>query len=123
MAVKKVYDNGQVFDAGVLSITSETILASFQKAISNMAAASMESGYVVKAAIPHIIANSFKNLVAVSFETDYSFKQADTMKAAAKNAVSQVVAAPAGAKVAAKVEVKEEEPADVDMGNLFGDDY
>lgn len=123
MAVKKVYDNGQIFDAGVLSITSDSILASFSRAISNMAAASIESGYTVKAAIPHIIGNSFKNLAAVSFETDYSFKQAEAMKNAAKNAV-HVVAAPAGgaAKVEAKVEVVEE-AADVDMGNLFGDDY
>jgi hypothetical protein len=42
------------------------------------------------------------------------------MKNAAKNAVS-VVAAKVEV-VAAKVEVVEEE-ADVDMGNLFGDDY
>jgi len=34
---------------------------------------SMASGYVTKAAIPHMIINSFKNLAAVSFETDYSF--------------------------------------------------
>lgn len=124
MAVKKVYDNGQIFDSGVLSITSEDIIKSFQKAITNMAAASMESGYVTKPAMPHILVNSFKNLAAVAFETDYSFKQADKMKEAAKNAVT-AVAAPSGkaeAKKEEKVEVKEEE-ADVDMGNLFGDDY
>jgi large subunit ribosomal protein LP0 len=120
MGVKRVYDNGQVFDASVLDITPETILAAFQKTINNMAAASMASGYVTKAAMPHILANSFKNLVSVAFETDYSFKQAETMKNAAKNAVS-VVAAKVEV-VAAKVEVVEEE-ADVDMGNLFGDDY
>lgn len=124
MAVKKVYDNGQIFDSGVLSITSEDILKNFQLAITNMACASLASGYIVKPAMPHILANSFKNLAAVAFETDYSFKQAEQMKAAAANAATVVVAAPttAAAKVEAKVEVKEEE-ADVDMGNLFGDDY
>lgn len=91
-----------------------------------MAAVSLASGYVTKCAIPHIIANSFKNLVAVTFDSDYSFKQADKMKEAAKNAVH--VAAPseaAPAKAAAKEEEKpkEEEAADVDMGGLFGDDY
>ena len=71
-----------------------------------------------------MIANAFKNLAAVTFESDYSFKQADKLKEAAKNASVAVVAAPAGGKVAAKVEEKVEEPeADVDMGNLFGDDY
>jgi len=73
-----------------------------------------------------LLANSFKNLAAVSFVTDYSFKQADKLKAAAKNAASATTAAPAGGKGAAKAEVKEEvkeEEADVDMGNMFGDEY
>jgi len=32
------------------------------------------------------LANAFKNLAAVSFQTDYSFKQAEVLKNAAKNA-------------------------------------
>jgi len=91
-----------------------------------MASVSLASGYIVKPAIPHLLANSFKNLAAVSFVTDYSFKQADKLKAAAKNAASASTAAPAGGKAAAKAEVKEEvkeEEADVDMGNMFGDEY
>ena len=71
--------------------------------------------------------NSFKNLAAVTFDSDYSFKQADKLKEAASKAV-HVVAGPAAgaapAKAAAKVEEKPvEEEADVDMGGLFGDDY
>jgi large subunit ribosomal protein LP0 len=120
MAVKKVYDNGQVFEASVLEITPATILASFQQAIDNLASASIASGFVTKAAIPHLIANSFKNLASVAFETDYTFKQAEKMISAAKNAS---YAAPIlVVEASKKVEVVEEE-ADVDMGNLFGDDY
>jgi large subunit ribosomal protein LP0 len=128
MHVKKVYDDGQVFGPEILDITSADILKRFQTSITNMASISLASGYVTKPAIPHIIANSFKNLVAVTFDSDYSFKEADKLKEAAKNAV-HVVAAPAGgaapAKAApAKVEEKpKEEEADVDMGGLFGDDY
>jgi large subunit ribosomal protein LP0 len=82
---------------------------------------------VTKAAVPHIIMNSFKNLAAVTFDSDYSFKQADAMKAAAANSVragpvATTTAAPV--KAAAKEEEKpKEEEADVDMGGLFGDDY
>ena len=127
MHVKKVYDDGQVFGPEILDITASDILKRFQTSITNLASISLASGYVTKAAIPHIIINSFKNLAAVTFDSDYSFKQADKMKDAAKNAV--IVAAPAGgaapAKAApAKVEEKpKEEEADVDMGGLFGDDY
>lgn len=127
MHVRKVYDDGQVFGPEILDITTADILKRFQTSISNMASISLASGYVTKPAIPHIILNSFKNLAAVTFDSDYSFKQADKMKDAAKNAVR---VAPAGAptaapaQAAAKVEEKpKEEEADVDMGGLFGDDY
>lgn len=124
MNVKKVYDEGAIFNAEVLDITPEDIRLKFKKAVANMASISLASGYLTKPAIPHLLANAFKNLASVTFVSDVSFKQADKMKEAAKNAVH--VAAPAG-KAAAKVEKEEEKPkeeeADVDMGGLFGDDY
>lgn len=125
MAVKKLYDDGQTFNPEVLDISSADILKTFQRTISNLASISLASGYVTKAAIPHILVNSFKNLAAVTFDSDYSFKQADKLKEAAKNAVHAAPAGAAPAKAAAKVEEKpkEEEAADVDMGGLFGDDY
>lgn len=127
MHVKKVYDDGQEFGPEILDITSADILKRFQTSISNLASISLASGYVTKASIPHIILNSFKNLAAVTFDSDYSFKQADKVKDAAKNAViaGPVAAASAApAKAAAKEEEKpKEEEADVDMGGLFGDDY
>lgn len=92
-----------------------------------MACLSLGSGYTVKPAIPHLLGNAFKNLAAVTFVSDYSFKQAEALKEAAKN---QVVVSSgnttAGAKKEEekpKEEEKVEEEADVDMGNLFGDDY
>lgn len=126
MNVKKVYDDGQTFNPEILDISSADILERLQASIANLASISLASGYVTKPAIPHIILNSFKNLAAVTFDSDYSFKQADKMKEAAKNAViAAPVAAAGGASAPAKVEEKpkEEEAADVDMGGLFGDDY
>lgn len=125
MGVKKVYEDGAMFNPEILDITPEDIVKRFKTSIANMASISLASGYVTKPAVPHILANAFKNLASVTFDSDYSFKQADKLKEAAKNAVH--VAAPAGgaapAKAAAVVEEKKEEEADVDMGGLFGDDY
>ena len=126
MNVKKVYDEGSIFAPEVLDITPEDIRNKFKKAVANMASISLASGYLTKPAIPHLLANAFKNLAAVTFSTDVTFKQADKMKEAAKNAVSY--AAPAGGAPAGKAAAKEEEKpkeeeADVDMGGLFGDDY
>jgi len=92
-----------------------------------MAAVSLSSGYITKPAIPHIIANSFRNLAAITFTTDVTFKQAEKLKEASKNAVAVAapVNAPAGgapAKAAPVEEKPKEEDADVDMGGLFGDD-
>ena len=128
MHVKKVYDNGSVFSPEILEISSESLLKRFQTSITNLASISLASGYVTKPAIPHIILNSFKNLAAVTFDSDYTFKQADKLKEAAKNAVHAGPVAGAStaapAKAAAKEEEKpKEEEADVDMGGLFGDDY
>jgi len=91
-----------------------------------MAAISLATGYITKPAIPHLLANAFKNLAAVTFDSDYTFKQADKMKEASKNASANATKAPAGGKkevAAAVVEEKKEEEADVDMGNMFGDEY
>jgi large subunit ribosomal protein LP0 len=127
MNVKKVYDDGQVFNPEVLDITPEDIIAKFKKAATNMASVSLATGYITKPAIPHLLANAFKNLAAVTFTTDVTFKQAEKMKEAAKNAVHYAApagGAPAGGAKAAKEEEKpKEEEADVDMGGLFGDDY
>ena len=123
MHVKKVYEKGAIFPAEVLDITTADILASFRKTISNLASVSIASGYITKPAIPHLIANSFKNLAAVTFETDYTFKQADALKEAAKHAATAVKAGPAKEeKKQAVVEEKpKEEEVDANMGDLFGD--
>jgi len=124
MNVKKVYDDGQIFGAEVLDITPESIRTAFQQAITHIAAISLATGYISKPAVPHLIANAFKNLAAVTFESDYSFKQADKLKEASKNVGAHAgKAAPADKKTAAPVEEVKEEEADVDMGNMFGDEY
>jgi len=126
MTVKQVMMDGNMFDPAVLSITSEDVLATFQKGVSNMTALSLGSGYVTPMSAPHLIMHSFKNLAAIGFATDFTFPQCEALKAAAK-AASSVVAV--GAKVetekpkeAVKEEEPEEEEADMDMGGLFGGD-
>jgi large subunit ribosomal protein LP0 len=77
MNVKKVYEDGAIFSAEILDITEADIRSRFLKSISNMAAISLASGYITKPAVPHLLANAFKNLASVTFVADYSFKQAD----------------------------------------------
>jgi large subunit ribosomal protein LP0 len=85
MHVKRVYEDGAIFNPEILDITSADLLKVFAKSILNVASVSLATGYVAKPAIPHMIVNAFKNLAAVTFESDYTFKQADKVKEAAKN--------------------------------------
>lgn len=124
MYIRKVLDNGTIFDAAVLSITEDDILGAFGKAAANVTAASLGSGYVVGPAVPHLIMNAFKNLAAISFATDFSFPQAAALKAAAS--AGPATTAAAGGAAAAEKEEEPEEEEEVEMGmDLFGgdDDY
>jgi len=126
MTVKSIMQDGNMFDPKVLDITSEDVLAIFKKGVSNMTALSLGSGYVTAMSAPHLIMHSFKNLAAIAFATDYSFAQADALKAAASAAKSAtvVVAAKVETKEAVKEEVVEEEKEEenFDMGGMFGDE-
>lgn len=129
LKVVHVIDNGNVFGPGVLDITADSVIATYKKILTNVAAISLEIGYPTKAAAPHTLLRAFKNLLAVTCATEYTFPQAEKLKQAAASAASAVKAAPTtGAK--AVVEAPKEEPAEEDFGggaaNLFGgddDDY
>jgi large subunit ribosomal protein LP0 len=125
MAVKAFLENGKLFDAKVLSITSKDILGFFTAGTNNLTSISLASGYVVKSAAPHMLINAFKNLAGCAIAAKYDFPQLDAIKNAAA-AGPAAGAAAGGAKAAAAAVVEEEPEEDVDMGDLFGggeDDY
>ena len=106
-----------------MDIKPEDILASYKSVLASVAAISLEAGIPTQASAPHSIMNAFKNLVAVTFESEYTFDQATAMKTAS-------VAAPVAgdAKVEEKAEEKEEEKVAEDVdgpGDIFGgeDEY
>lgn len=122
MNVKKVLQDGSVFDAAVLDLKTDTILAKFKAAVGIQAQLSLGAGYATTASIPHSIGNGFKNLVAVCAETGYTFPEAATILEAAKNAPAAGAGPVAAVESAPVEEEKKEEAEDVDMGGLFGDD-
>jgi len=124
MHVKKVLQNGSVFDAAVLDISTDDILAKFKKAINVQADVGLGLGVPNAASAPHTLLNGFKNLVAVSAASGFEFPQAKAMLEAAKNAPAGGAVASAGPAAAAEApkEEEKEEEEDVDMGGLFGDD-
>merc|ERR1712166_1607451 len=123
MTVKSIMQDGNMFDPKVLDITSEDVLAIFKKGVSNMTALSLGSGYVTAMSAPHLIMHSFKNLAAIAFATDYSFAQADALKAASSVvAVVEKKEEKVEAKKEEVVEEEEEKEQDFDMGGMFGEE-
>jgi len=120
LTVVQAYDNGTVFHPSVLDIEEDSLVAQFVAGIKNIAAISLQIGYPTVASVPHSIINSYKNLLAVSIATEYTFPGAEKIKAYLADPSAFAVAAPVAAaaatteKVAEKVEEKEE--SDDDMG-------
>ncbi|KAF9355145.1 ribosomal protein P0 (A0) (L10E) [Mortierella sp. AD094] len=121
LTVVQVYDNGTVFHPSVLDIEEETLVSHFIAGIKNIAAISLQIGYPTIASVPHSIINSYKNLLAVSIATEYTFPGSEKVKAYLADPSAFAVAAPVAAAAttsAAKVEekVEEKEESDDDMG-------
>lgn len=113
LLIENVYDSGTLFHPSVLDITQDDIRKKFAEGVSRIASVSLAIGYPTVASVPHSIVNGFKRLLAVSVETDYTFKEAEQakeyLKDPSKFAKAAPVAAPAAAAAPAKVEAKKEE--------------
>jgi len=139
----KVYKDGSVFEPSVLDVTDDDIITKFSFGVRQLAALSLQIHVPSIAAVPHYFATAYKNILAVSIATDYTFKRAEKIKKllsdpealAAAMAAASAAAAPVSnnnaAPVAAKTETKEvkkpkEEPKEEEeegeggFGDLFG---
>jgi large subunit ribosomal protein LP0 len=130
MTVRQVYQDGSVFDAAVLDITDDVLVAKFMNGVANVAAFSREIGVPTEASLPHMMCNAFKNIVAAVADIDFTFEEVQEIKdilsdpeklaamkagaAAASSAPAAGGAAPAAAAAAA-VEEEEEEEMEFDL--------
>lgn len=113
LEIKQVYDQGSIYSPEVLDITPESIIQKFMAGVRNVAAVSLEIGYPTAASVPHSLVNSFKKLLAISVETDYTFKESEQIKEYLADPSKFAVAAPAAAAPAAAApagKAKEPEP-------------
>jgi len=122
LVLRMVYENGSVYEPAVLDMKPEDFVCNLQSAIKRVAAVSLAIDYTNTTSIPHTLIRSFKNCLAVSVMTDYTFPEserikeylADPSKFAA--AAAPVEAAAASGGDAKKEEPEESEESDDDMG-------
>jgi len=131
LEVQHVYDNGAIFAPEVLDISKSDIIARFHQGAKNVAAVSIELSMPTAVSVPYSLLMAFSNLLAVAAETDFTFKQAEEIKAyladpsAFACAAPAAGAAPAGGAApaaAAKKSSSDDDDAGAPGGGLFGDD-
>jgi len=83
--VTSVYDDGAVYGVEILSLKDSDILAKFGAGIANVAALSLGLNLPTIAAFPHVVMNSYKNMLAIALATDYVFDQAKKLKDIVEN--------------------------------------
>ncbi len=76
----EVYDKGNMFSVKVLDISDDDIATMFGAGVKNIAALSLAANYPTVAAVPHALINGYKNILALSIGTDYTFPLAEKVK-------------------------------------------
>jgi large subunit ribosomal protein LP0 len=127
MTVTQIYDNGTTFHPSILDIEESTLLNHLTDGIRKIAALSLQLHYPTLASVPHSLINGFKNLLAISVTTEYTFSASEQIKAYLADPSAFATAAPTASAATETKEdapVKEDEPedeTDEDMGlDLFG---
>lgn len=123
LSVVQVYDNGQVFPASILDISDDELVGHFVSAINVITSVSLAVGYPTLPSVGHSLINHYKNVLALSIATDYTFEGSEAVKDRLANPEAYAAAAPAAAAASASSEAaaadepaEEAEESDDDMG-------
>ncbi|KAK8168659.1 60S acidic ribosomal protein P0 [Phyllosticta citrichinensis] len=126
MVIAQIYDQGQSFDASVLDIEESQLLATFTSAINTIASISLALNFPTLPSVMHSVVNSYKKLLAIAIETDYSWEAIEELKDRIANPDKYASAAPAASSAPAaggeapKEEAKKEESEEEDDDMGFG---
>ena len=125
MGIAQIYDQGQAFESSVLDIEESQLLKAFSSAVTTIASISLAVNYPTLPSVMHSLVNSYKKVLAVAIETDYSWEGIEELKDRIANPEAYTAAAPTETAAAtegaapaeeAKDEEEEEEASDEDMG-------
>ncbi|KAG6095841.1 60s acidic ribosomal protein P2 [Claviceps sp. LM220 group G6] len=128
LGVEQVYDQGQAFPPEILDIGDEQLLGALSSAIATIATISLAVNFPTLPSVMHSVVNSYKKVLAVAIETDFSWPEIEQLKDRIANPDAYAAAVPvaaAGASSAAapaeeaKKDEEEEEEDDEGFGGLF----
>ncbi|KFA76597.1 hypothetical protein S40288_08130 [Stachybotrys chartarum IBT 40288] len=125
MGVTQVYDDGQAFPPELLDIEESQLLKSLTQAITTIATISLAINFPTLPSVIHSVVNSYKNVLSVAIETEYSWPEIEELKDRIANPDAYAAAAPvaaaggaadSAAPAAEEKKEEEEEEEDEDMG-------
>ncbi|KAL9714276.1 ribosomal protein P0 (A0) (L10E) [Leucoagaricus gongylophorus] len=126
MTVVQIYDSGNVFSPQVLDVSEDELIDRFLTGIKTIASISLALHYPTLVSITHSLVNSYKNVLAVSLGTEYTFEGSEKIKEYLANPEAYASASapaanvPAGATDVPAAEEKEEEAEESDDDMGFG---
>lgn len=88
----QVYEDGFIYAGEVLALSSDDICQKFLGGARYVAALSIATGIPTLASVGHSLRTAFRNLVAITVTTDYSFTLAEEYMAGAGSAAAAPVA-------------------------------
>ena len=95
MSIAQIYDGGQTFAPSVLDIKEEQLFKALNSAIATITQISLAANYPTLPSVMHSFMNSYKNVLAVAIETDYSWEGISDLKDRIANPDAYAAAAPA----------------------------
>jgi len=102
LVVRKVYDNGTIFDPEVLDITDAEIRGQFVEGVHTLAAICLAVDYPCMGSVSHMLAGAFKDVLAIGLAADIHFPAVDKIRdILADPSKLAAMAAPAAAAPAA----------------------
>lgn len=121
-----VYIDGVVLDQEIIEMPLEDVTDAFEKNAAMLTALSLGADIPNSLSVPQFLANGFKNLLAIGSESGYEFAELKQALEASANAPQAQATTTTGGGPA-KVEAKEEAPAEeddassegFDLGDLF----
>ena len=124
MGIAQVYDGGQCFSPDVLDIKEEQLFTALNSAIKTITTISLATNFPTLPSVIHSLVNSYKKVLAVAIETDYSWEGIEELKDRIANPDAYASSAPAagGATDNAPAPAEEAPPEEVEPEEESGDE-
>jgi len=85
LKVKVVFDAGAIYTPEILDLTDSDILNKFLDGVRNVAAVGLQLSFPTTAAVPHLISNAYRKLLAIAVQSEVKFPRADKVREYLKN--------------------------------------